>query len=310
MSVYLRFTVDAGEESRLDRVLSDRLEGVSRRRVQALIRSGAVLLNGRRAKKGDAAIAGAEVTLLAAPTTEESLRPAPDPDAPLEMLYEDAFLVAVAKPAGMPSHPMRPGERGTLANALVARFAECRAVGEDPREAGLAHRLDIGTSGVLLVARNADSWRALREAFTAHRVQKHYLALVEGQVRADGRCDAPLSQRGKRVVVSDRPDALPAVTEWRVVERIGERTLLRCATRYGRMHQVRVHLAHSGWPLVGDPTYARTPAGDLPLLGHFLHAESVALSHPTTGAALRVEAPLPADREATLAALRGLARSE
>jgi len=304
MSVYLRFTVAGDEAGRLDRVLCARLDGVSRRRVQALIGAGEVLLDGRRAKKGTVAPAGAEVTVLAPPATDEDLRAVPDPDAPLEVLHEDATLLAVAKPAGVPSHPIRPGERGTLANALVARFAECRAVGDDPREAGLAHRLDTGTSGVLLVARDADTWRRLRDAFGASSVHKRYVALVVGDVPGDGRSDAALVHRGRRVVVSDRADALPASTAWTVVERLPGHTLLRCTAHSGRMHQVRAHLAHAGWPLLGDAVYGRPAPDGTPLVGHFLHAASVELAHPTSGETLFIDAPLPEDRERTLAALR------
>lgn len=269
-----------------------------------MIRNGDVLLDGRPARKGAMAAAGAEVTLLAPPITDECLFAVAEPDAPLIVLYEDAALIAVAKPAGVPSQPIRPGERGTLANSLVARFPECRGVGRDPREAGLAHRLDTNTSGVLLAARDAETWHRLREAFGASSVRKHYLALVVGEVADHGRCDAALVQRGRRVVVSERGDGLPASTAWTVVERFAGHTLLRCATRSGRMHQVRVHLAHAGWPIVGDALYGGAATGAGPLVGHFLHAESLELVHPTSGELLRVEAPLPGDREATLALVR------
>jgi len=304
MSDYLRFTVSRDEAGRLDLVLCKRMPGVSRRRVQAMIRAGQVRLDGRAAEKGSFVAAGANIAVRSPPVDDDALRAEPEPDALLEVLHEDAALIALAKPAGVPSHPLRAGESGTLANALVARFPECRSVGDDPREAGLAHRLDIDTSGVLLAARDAESWRRLRASFGSGEVRKEYLALVVGRVDEDGRCDAPLEQRGRRVAISEGLDGIQASTAWTVAERLPAHTLLRCTSRSGRMHQVRVHLAHAGWPLLGDATYGHAPAADAPLVGHFLHASAIDLAHPRHGAHLRIEAPLPADREATLAALR------
>lgn len=307
MAESLRFTVSAGEAGRIDRVLVARFPGVGRRRWAELFAAGWVAVNGARARKGDRVAGGDQVTVRAAPSTGSSLAPVPEPDLPLDVLHADARLLALAKPAGQPSHPLRPGETGTLANALVARFPECAAVGRDPREAGLCHRLDRGTSGVLLAARDMEAYLAARRAFAAGEVAKRYLALVAGAAR-DGELDATLVQRGPRSVLArpGDPDALPARTTWRVLSSAGEASLVEVAAESGRMHQVRAHLAAAGHPLAGDPLYGGpVMVGGQAIEQPFLHARSIALPHPD-GGRLAVDAPLPPARAETLIAL-GLA---
>src|SRR5581483_5583493 len=141
---------------------------------------------------------GDTVELAREPVSGDALRPAPDPDVPLAILVERSELVIVAKPAGIPSQPLRAGELGTIANAIAFRFPECVAIGGDPRDGGLVHRLDIGTSGALVIARTMDAYRALRDAFGAGQVIKHYLAITDGHPVAR-ECDGALAQRGKRV---------------------------------------------------------------------------------------------------------------
>lgn len=299
---------------RADKAVAAHFAGASRKHVAALFDRGAVRVGGRVARKGDIVAAGAELEVAAAPADAADLRPVPEPARALDVLHEDAALVVVNKPADMPSHPLQPGERGTLANALVAHYPECAGVGSDPREAGLAHRLDAGTTGVLVAARDAATWTHLRRAFGAGTVHKVYWALVAGAL-ADGACDAPLVHRGKRMVTvaPGTPGALPAATRWRVVERFpghfqahpGPLTLVACETSTGRMHQVRVHLAHAGAPIVGDILYggpAMQAALGVDLPGHFLHARTLSLPRPW---ALDIEAPLDAARENALTALRG-----
>lgn len=279
----------AARSGRADELVAEAL-GVSRRSVARSFERGDVRVAGRRARKGDAVAEGDLVEVVLPP----SPAPVPEPDVALEILWQDDALVAVNKPPGVASHPLEPGERGTLANALAARFPECVEAGADPREAGLVHRLDDGTSGVLVAARDRIAWEATRAAFRGREVEKVYLALVEGAVDDGFVVELPIAHdraRGGGRVGGDR--AQPARSEFTVEDRRGARTLLRCVTRTGRVHQVRVHLAASGHPVVGDTRYGG-PAWDRP--GFFLHAAQITLPHPVTLIPITIRAPLPADR--------------
>jgi 23S rRNA pseudouridine1911/1915/1917 synthase len=241
-----------------------------------------VRVNGRVARKGDRVAPGDVVEIGAVPSRAD-LAPVPQPELPLSVLHLDAALVALDKPAGMPSHPLRAGERGTLANALVARHPECVAAGADPREAGLVQRLDGGTSGAIVAARTAESWRALREAFRRHLVRKEYLALVAARVEEDAVVELPIAHDRARGGAR-AGEGLPARTEVHPLGAAGRFTVLRCVATTGRIHQVRAHLAARGWPIVGDALYGGEPAP-----GYFLHAWRLALPGGPT-----IEAPLPA----------------
>lgn len=302
----LAFTIaetDAG--ARLDQWLARAL-ACPRREAQRLIADGAVRVDGRRGEKGTRLRAGAQVRVDRPPPREADKRPRPEPDAPLALIHVDEALVAVDKPAGIPTHPLRAGETGTLANALVARFPECAAVADDPREGGVAHRLDIDTSGLVLAARTRLAWTALRRAFSDGAIEKEYLALVAGAPPPRGTIDAPLVHAGRRVrVAGDRdPAQLPATTRFDVLARGEGVALVRARSASGRMHQIRAHLAHAGHPLVGDALYGGPPAAP-GTRGHLLHAASATFPHPTSGSRMTLAAPLPADRAAALAALVG-----
>lgn len=305
----IAFTVAVEDDgARLDAWLARALT-CSRREAQRLIADGAVRLDGARAKKGSRVAAGAAVRVEQAPARADERRPQPEPDAPLEVLHVDDALVAVAKPAGIPTHPLRAGERGTLANSLVARFPECAAVADDAREGGVAHRLDVETSGIVLAARTRAAWLALRRAFGAGAVAKEYLALVAGAPPPHGSVDLALVHAGRRVRVAGERDlaSLAAVTDFEVLARGDGVALLRASSSSGRMHQIRVHLAHLGHPLVGDSIYGGPPPAP-GTRGHFLHADAVSFHHPSTGASTTLRAPLPPDRAAALAALVGWRR--
>lgn len=297
MSDDLRFVIDAADGDRLDRVLARRFPGAGRHRIGELFAAGAVRVDGKLAKKGDRARPGATVELAQPPVTADALRVTADPAAAerLELLHVDDELVIVAKPPGMPSQPLRAGELGTAASGIVARFPECAAVADDPRDGGLVHRLDIGTSGALVAARTRAAWLRLRAAFGAGQVDKTYLALTEAAPIGRG-CDEPLAQRGKKVVV-DHTDGLDASTTWTVERALGARRLVRCHATTGRMHQIRAHLAICGAPIVGDVLYGGEPYPGL--VEFFLHAAELRVG------AIAVTAPLPPDRAAVLAALDG-----
>ena len=289
--------ITADESGRIDKVLAKHFPDAGRRALAELFEQGAVRVRGKRAKKGDRVAPGDEIEVAQAPATGEALRPLPDASVALDVLLERAELVVVAKRAGMPSQPLRAGELGTIANGLAARWPECAAIGDDPRDGGLVHRLDIGTSGVLVAARTPAAYRELREAFHAGKVEKMYLALCD-QRPVSRECDAPLAQRGDHVRV-DYTDGLPAHTTFTVERSTEKYSLVRCQATTGRMHQVRAHLAHVGAPIAGDTLYGGTPVAGHD--GFFLHASSLSL--PFGGETLAIDAPLPARFAAAMAAL-------
>ncbi len=288
--------VPAPGGERLD-VFVARALGASRARVKEAFDASEVRVDGRRARKGDRTIAGSRVTVL---LPEAPGAPVPEPELPLSILHEDDRLLAVDKPAGWPTHPLRAGERGTLANAVAARHPECAAAGDELREGGVCHRLDRETSGVVLVARTPEAYRWVREALASGRAEKLYLALVRGEPPAEGSCERPLASRGDgppRAAEAGRP----ARTTFRRLAAKGGFALLGVRIETGVRYQIRAHLAALGYPLAGDPIYGggEPPPG---LDRQLLHASRVALAQPS-GGRLEVEAPLPAD---ALACLSGL----
>jgi 23S rRNA pseudouridine1911/1915/1917 synthase len=290
-------TAKAGQ--RVDLFIGEAL-GLSRAKLKRLFEEGAVRVNGRAAKKGLLVTAGQIITVQYEEQTREAV---PDADFPLTVLHEDAELVAVDKPAGRPSHPLRPGETGTVANALVARYPECATASEDSREGGLCHRLDIETSGVLLAARTREAWTAMRSAFGGRGVDKRYLALVTGPLADEGDIELPLRHHPRhpdRVepALSGAEDAREAHSIFRVLGRAGEYSLVEVRILTGVLHQVRAHMAGVGAPLVGDTLYGgREEPG---LSRFFLHAQSLDFTHPVTGKAVRVVSPVPAELTAVL----------
>lgn len=276
---------------RADKAVAHHYPGAGRKQIGELFDGGNVKINGKRAKKGDRVAAGDTIELARAPIQGDS-PPLPNAEAgaALVVLTEHADFVAIAKPAGMPSQPLKPDETGTAANAIVARWPECAAAvpaDADARDGGLVHRLDIGTSGVLVAARNQAAYRALREAFGAGVVSKHYLALVENRP-VSRECDLPLVQRGRKVA-ADMTDGLAAHTAFEVVAATDTHALVRCTATTGRMHQVRAHLALVGSPIVGDTLYGAAARLDG---GFFLHAADLAF--PYGGETIAIAAPVPA----------------
>ncbi|TSC33151.1 RluA family pseudouridine synthase [Corallococcus sp. Z5C101001] len=293
-------TVDAAKAGqRVDLFVGEAL-GLSRARMKRLFEEGQVRVDGRPAKKGLTVTAGQKVSV----TVEEAPREAvPDTDFPLVVLHEDASLLFVDKPAGRPSHPLHPGETGTVANALVARYPECAQASQDPREGGLCHRLDVETSGVVAAARTREAWTAVRESFSGREVDKRYLALVTGPLADEGEVEVPLRHHPRHPDrVEPAPygaeDAREALSHFRVLSRAGDYSLVEVRILTGVLHQVRAHLAGVGAPLVGDALYGGREA---PELGRFfLHARSLTVPHPVTKAPVKVESPLPGELVAEL----------
>jgi 23S rRNA pseudouridine1911/1915/1917 synthase len=294
---------------RLDRALADAL-GLGRAAVKRAFGLGDVRVRGRRARASDPAVPGALVEI---DVEEPAGAPAPEPEVPLVVLAETPRAIVVEKPAGIAVHPLAPGEGGTLANAVAARFPECAGASPDPREGGAVQRLDVETSGCLLFARDAEAWSALHEALGAGEVEKVYLALVRGRVASGGVSSVPLAQRGGRAVPAPDAEAEArlrakglrprrAETRWEVARRFAEHTLLEVRIVTGVMHQIRAHLAHLGHPVAGDALYGGAGAA-LPGLGRqFLHAARVAVERPGLGR-IAAESALPADLAAVLGRL-------
>jgi 23S rRNA pseudouridine1911/1915/1917 synthase len=265
----------------------------SRAAAQRLIDAGAVRVDGEPRPKRFVLHGGERVQVGEAPAAVEPEAP----QATFEIAWQDEHLLVVDKPAGVVVHPARGHRTGTLAQALRGLAAG----GEDPDRAGIVHRLDRDTSGLLLVARTVEAYDGLRAQMRARSITREYLALVEGRPPArEGTIDAPLG-RDRRVrtrISTDTDEAKPAVTHFEVERALAHSTLLRVRLETGRTHQIRAHLLAIGHPVLGDPEYGRP--GVLGLERQFLHAEHLALAHPATGAPLDVRSPLPADLRAAL----------
>jgi 23S rRNA pseudouridine1911/1915/1917 synthase len=291
-----------GVGERLDKVLTQRLATVSRVKVQQLIKEGHVTINGKPGKaasrlEGNDAVVVRMVDQILSPVTTEIALAEP---IPLDVVYEDADLAAINKPAGMVVHPAAGHTSGTLVNALLARWPQVAQVGGKDR-AGIVHRLDKDTSGVLLIAKTEPVRLNLMAQFAARTVEKRYLALVEGiPSTPTGEIDAPIArdpnQRKQMAVVRG---GRPAVSFYRILRTFEGLTLLEVLPKTGRTHQIRVHLAFIGHPIVGDSVYGRRKQR-LKLDRHFLHAESLSLLSPGTGQPLAVSAPMPPDLQAIL----------
>jgi 23S rRNA pseudouridine1911/1915/1917 synthase len=303
--------VPAGAEGlRLDRFLATVPELGTRSRAKSLIDGGLVRVDGTPRKSAHVLRAGQEIAVAVPPPEPAGVAAEP---LPLVVLYEDAHLLAIDKPPGMVVHPAPGARHGTVVNALLHRLGALDGVG-DPERPGIVHRLDRDTSGVLLVARTPQALAGLARQFHDRTLAKRYVAVVHGVVRAPaGVIDQAIGrhpQERKRMSVRARRGRT-AVTRYEVVERFPGATLLRLAPETGRTHQLRVHLASLGHPIIADRLYGggRRAAGAIAAAleacpRQALHAESIAFAHPATGAPVVVRSPLPADLETLLGALR------
>lgn len=283
---------EAGQ--RLDHFLAAKMAGRSRARIQAWIAEGRVRAGGAARKASWKVRAGERIEVE--PAEPGPLRAFPE-EIPLEILYEDEAVIAVNKPAGLVVHAGAGRSSGTLVNALLHRYGSLPEAADAMRP-GIVHRLDKGTSGVILVARTEAAHRSLAQQFSSRTVEKVYLALVEGRMeRAEGVIDKPVERdpvrRTRMTARTGRGRA--ALTEYRVIERFERFTLLEVRIRTGRTHQIRVHLASIGHPVAGDTLYgaAARPAGLEPPGRPWLHAWRIGFDSPVSGKRVRVEAPLP-----------------
>jgi 23S rRNA pseudouridine1911/1915/1917 synthase len=291
---------------RLDEVVAE-LAGTSRAQAARWASDGLVEVDGRPRPKSYR-LRGGERLAWAPPPAPPGDDPLPE-DRPLAVRHEDGHLLVVAKPPGLVVHPGPGHPTGTLVNALLGRPGTTLSTGGgDAGRPGIVHRLDKDTSGLLLVAKDDATHQALARDLAAHRVERRYLALVQGRLPAEtGTVDAPVGRHPrdrKRMAVV--PGGRPAVTHWRVLETFPAVQLTEATLETGRTHQVRVHLASLRHPLAGDRTYGADPtlAARLGLTRPFLHAWRLAFTHPATGARVDLTEPLPPDLQAVLDHLR------
>ncbi|GAB4578328.1 MAG: RluA family pseudouridine synthase [Anaerolineales bacterium] len=289
---------------RLDKYLVICLPDFSRSRLQTLIKDGQVRVNGLPVAKTGFMLEGEEVIEIEIPPIQpSSLEPE---TIPLDIVFENADLLVVNKPAGMVVHPAAGHSSGTLVNAALAHAPEMEGIGGEHRP-GVVHRLDKDTSGLILLAKNDQTQRFLQEQFRKRATQKVYLALVDGHPPTPtGLIEAPIgrdSRDRKRMAIVPEHKGRPAITAYRTLETFPAHTLLEARPITGRTHQIRLHFAFLQCPIVGDPIYGRRKP-TLPLTRHFLHAARLTITLPGEKHSRTFEAPLPAELEKALAQLR------
>lgn len=299
---------DSAAGRRFDAVLAELFPDYSRSRLAAWIKSGDARLDGREVRPRDPVRGGETVTLSAVLDIQTHSEPE---DIALDVLYEDEHVIVIDKPAGLVVHPGAGNPAGTLVNALLHRDPGLAAL---PR-AGIVHRLDKDTSGVMVVARTLPAHTALVEQLSSREVHRQYLAVVVGALVSGGTANAPIDRHPRdRIRMAVREDGRDAVTHYRLRERFRAHTLLECRLETGRTHQIRVHMAHLKHPIVGDPLYGgplKLPRGATAELvealrgfrRQALHAETLEFVHPVSGEPVRCSAPMPADMRALIKTL-------
>lgn len=304
---------DSAAGRRFDAVLAELFPEHSRSRLAGWIKTGEARLDGREVRPRETVRGGEQVTVHAEAAVQTDAAPE---DIPLSILYEDADVIVLDKPAGLVVHPGAGNHSGTLVNALLHHDPSLEAL---PR-AGIVHRLDKDTSGAMVVARTLPAHTALVDQLSSRQVHRQYLAVVVGALVSGGTADAPIDRHPRdRLRMAVRGDGKEAVTHFRLRERFRAHTLLECRLETGRTHQIRVHMAHLKHPIVGDPVYGgplKLPRGaDAELVEALrgfrrqaLHAEVLEFVHPTTGEPLRCQAPVPADLATLIELLREDAR--
>lgn len=295
----------AGE--RVDRIIA-MITGISRSEVTELVAAGAVLVDGMVVHSKSTRVAAGAAVEVDVPDRAELARLVPEPELIVPVVYEDDDLLVIDKPAGLVVHPGAGQRTGTLVQGLLARYPELVGVGVDPARPGIVHRLDKGTSGLLLVARSSEAYEALVAALAARSVHRRYRALAWGSFDAvRGLIDAPIGRSTReptRQAIDER--GKEARTRYEVLTSFTEPvavTELACTLETGRTHQIRVHLRSIGHPVVGDNRYDGARQS-LPMDRPFLHAELLELDHPVTGARLSFSSELPADLVEVLTRLR------
>jgi len=303
---------------RLDIFIAHYEPHISRSRIQALIREGLALVNGKTEKPGYKVKTGEEVSLDLPERSRHDVLPEP---IPLNVIYEDSHVIVLNKPAGLVVHPAPGNYTGTLVNALLYHYGSLPSLtrggeGAERERAGIVHRLDKDTSGVMVVARTQEALRSLSTQFKNRVVRKKYLALVAGVIKkGSGTIEVGLGRHVKerRKISVHTHNAREAVTSFLVKERYPSATLVEVEIKTGRTHQIRVHMAHIDHPVLGDRVYGggRAPKfGETIITRQMLHAETLSLLHPDTGHPMTFSAPPPADMAEIIEKLRKLKREE
>jgi len=285
---------------RLDQALAQLLPQYSRSRIQRWIEEGAIRVNGLTVRARDLVTGGESATVEARMPAETGIKAE---KLPLDIVHQDAAIIVINKPPGVVVHPGAGNPGKTLQNALLAHDPKLKRV---PR-AGLVHRIDKDTSGLLVVARTIDAQAALTAELGKHEIEREYLAICTGAMTGGGTIDKPIDRhRSHRLKFTVRSDGREAVTHYRIEKRFRQHTLTRVRLETGRTHQIRVHMEHVGYPIVGDPLYGgrkRFPKGATPELREALesfrrqalHAAKLTLTHPKSGKRVSFDAPLPED---------------
>ena len=296
---------------RLDRALADAVPTLSRERLKALIRSGAVEAGGKPVRDPATKVLGEEALTVAVPQPKAAHN---EPqDIPLTIVFEDEHLLVVDKPAGLVVHPAAGNFDGTLVNALLHHCGgSLSGIGGVARP-GIVHRIDKDTSGLLVVAKTDVAHEGLAKQFAAHSIDRRYLAIVSGVPKtAGGTVDAPLARSSvnrKKIAIVEEGRGKRAVTHWKRLDVLGEAALVECRLETGRTHQVRVHMASLGHPLVGDPVYGRAgkthgkTLKELQFHRQALHAAELGFTHPVTKQRLSFSSAMPADMQELFKAL-------
>ena len=285
--------VSEGEEGRLDKYLSDKLEDMTRSYLKKLISDDkAVLVNGNPAKPNYKLKPGDIIELAVPEPIELEIKAE---NIPLNIVYEDSDMLVVNKPQGMVVHPAAGNYTGTLVNALLYHCGDSLSGINGEKRPGIVHRIDKDTSGLLLVAKNDNAHQKLSSQIKEHSLTRAYKALVHGNIKQDsGRIDAPIGRHPsdrKKMTVTEK-NSREAVTNFRVIERYGRYTFVECILETGRTHQIRVHMSKNGHPIVGDKTYG-VKKEEFNLAGQLLHAYKVGFIHPVSGEYMEFVSELP-----------------